>query len=149
MGTFLEIPILYLENYVKYGIIKYRKILKGDLAMKESIRKNSEKLFLLKVCLPLVYQEIGDVGIEAVEQGWAKEQDIKFINDLVHKHVVKATEEAISYEGNLQEKSCLLKSFNYFLYAYMESKNPKTMEEVEDSIKEYYKNVESSVKLGG
>ena len=117
--------------------------------MKESIRKNSEKLFLLKVCLPLVYQEIGDVGIEAVEQGWAKEQDLRFINDLLHKYVAKATEEAISYEGSLQEKIALLKSFNFFLYAYMESKNPKTMEEVEEIIKEYYNNVESSVKLGG
>lgn len=35
--------------------------------MRES-RKNSEKLFLLKVCLPTVYEEIGDDGVQAIEQ---------------------------------------------------------------------------------
>ena len=40
--------------------------------MRESVKKNSEKLFLLKVCLPAVYEEIGNDGVEAVEQGWAK-----------------------------------------------------------------------------
>ena len=88
--------------------------------MRESVKKNSEKLFLLKVCLPAVYEEIGNDGVEAVEQGWAKEQDYRFINDLVHKYVAKATEEAISYEGTLKEKMALIKTFNFFLYAYIE-----------------------------
>lgn len=117
--------------------------------MQECNRKNSEKLFLLKVCLPLVYEEIGNEEMEAVEQGWAKEQDLRFINELVHKYVAKATEEAISYEGSLQEKIGLLKSFNFFLYAYLENKSPKTLEELNDFVKEYYANVENSVKLGG
>lgn len=117
--------------------------------MRESSRKNSEKLFLIKVCLPLLYQEIGDVGVQAVEQGWAREQDYKLINALIHKYVEKATEEAISYKGSMQEKISLLKSFNYFLYAYLEKKNPQTLEEVEKIIKQYYSNVERAVKLGG
>mgnify|MGYP000003332735 CR=1 FL=1 len=117
--------------------------------MREFNKKNSEKLFLLKVCLPAVYEEIGNDGVEAVEQGWAKEQDYRFINDLVQKYVAKATEEAISYEGSMQEKIALLKSFNFFLYAYLENKSPKTLEEVEAIIKEYYNNVERAVKLGG
>ena len=116
--------------------------------MRES-RKNSEQLFLLKVCLPTVYEEIGDDGVQAIEQGWAKEQDYRFINDLVQKYVAKVTEEAISYEGSMQEKIALLKSFNFFLYAYLENKSPKTLEEVEAIIKEYYNNVERAVKLGG
>lgn len=116
--------------------------------MRES-RKNSEKLFLLKVCLPTVYEEIGDDGVQAIEQGWAKEQDYRFINDLVQKYVAKATKEVISYEGSMQEKIALLKSFNFFLYAYLENKSPKTLEEVEAIIKEYYNNVERAVKLGG
>lgn len=116
--------------------------------MRES-RKNSEKLFLLKVCLPTVYEEIGDDGVQAIEQGWAKEQDYKFINDLVQKYVDKATEEAISYEGTLKEKIGLLKSFNFFLYAYVERKNPKTLEELNEFVKEYYSNVGKAVKLGG
>ena len=117
--------------------------------MREFNKKNSEKLFLLKVCLPTVYEEIGDDGVQAIEQGWAKEQDYRFINDLVQKYVAKATEEAISYEGSTQEKIALLKSFNFFLYAYLENKSPKTLEEVEAIIKEYYNNVERAVKLGG
>jgi hypothetical protein len=117
--------------------------------MREFNKKNSEKLFLLKVCLPTVYEEIGDDGVQAIEQGWAKEQDYRFINDLVQKYVAKATEEAISYEGSTQEKIALLKSFNFFLYAYIERKNPKTLEELNVFIKEYYANVEDSVKLGG
>ena len=117
--------------------------------MRESVKKNSEKLFLLKVCLPAVYEEIGNDGVEAVEQGWAKEQDYRFINDLVHKYVAKATEEAISYEGTLIEKMALIKTFNFFLYAYLENKSPKTLEEVEEIIKEYYNNLERAVKLGG
>lgn len=117
--------------------------------MRESVKKNSEKLFLLKVCLPAVYEEIGNDGVEAVEQGWAKEQDYRFINDLVHKYVAKATEEAISYEGTLKEKMELIRTFNYFLYAFVERKNPKTLEELNVVIKEYYENVEDSVKLGG
>ncbi len=117
--------------------------------MRESVKKNSEKLFLLKVCLPAVYEEIGNDGVEAVEQGWAKEQDYRFINDLVHKYVAKATEEAISYEGTLKEKMALIKTFNFFLYAYLENKSPKTLEEVEEIIKEYYNNLERAVKLGG
>ena len=55
--------------------------------MREFNKKNSEKLFLLKVCLPAAYEQIGNEGVEAVEKGWAKEQDFKFINDLVHKYV--------------------------------------------------------------
>ena len=117
--------------------------------MREFNKKNSEKLFLLKVCLPTVYEEIGEDGVQAIEQGWAKEQDYRFINDLVQKYVAKATEEAISYEGSTQEKIALLKSFNFFLYAYLENKSPKTLEEVEAIIKEYYNNVERAVKLGG
>lgn len=117
--------------------------------MRESVKKNSEKLFLLKVCLPAVYEEIGNDGVEEVEQGWAKEQDYRFINDLVHKYVAKATEEAISYEGTLKEKMALIKTFNFFLYAYLENKSPKTLEEVEEIIKEYYNNLERAVKLGG
>ena len=117
--------------------------------MRESVKKNSEKLFLLKVCLPAVYEEIGTDGVEAVEQGWAKEQDYRFINDLVHKYVAKATEEAISYEGTLKEKMALIRTFNFFLYAFVERKNPKTLEELEAIIKEYYVNVKDSVKLGG
>ncbi len=117
--------------------------------MRESVKKNSEKLFLLKVCLPAVYEEIGNDGVEAVEQGWAKEQDYRFINDLVHKYVAKATEEAISYEGTLKEKMALIRTFNFFLYAFVERKNPKTLEELEAIIKEYYVNVKDSVKLGG
>lgn len=117
--------------------------------MRESVKKNSEKLFLLKVCLPAVYEEIGNYGVEAVEQGWAKEQDYRFINDLVHKYVAKATEEAISYEGTLKEKMALIRTFNFFLYAFVERKNPKTLEELEAIIKEYYVNVKDSVKLGG
>ena len=117
--------------------------------MRESVKKNSEKLFLLKVCLPAVYEEIGNEGVEAIEQGWAKEQDFKFINDLVHKYVAKATEEAISYEGTLKEKMALIRTFNFFLYAFVERKNPKTLEELEAIIKEYYVNVKDSVKLGG
>lgn len=117
--------------------------------MRESVKKNSEKLFLLKVCLPAVYEEIGNDGVEAVEQGWAKEQDYRFINDLVHKYVAKATEEAISYEGTLKEKMALIKTFNFFLYAFVERKNPKTLEELNVVIKEYYENVEDSVILGG
>lgn len=116
--------------------------------MRES-KKNSEKLFLLKVCLPAVYQEIGEEGIEAIEQGWAKEQDYKFINGLVQKHVAQATEEAISYEGTLEEKIGLLRSFNYFLYAYVEDKQPKTLRKLDSFIKEYYANVWKAVKLGG
>ena len=117
--------------------------------MRESVKKNSEKLFLLKVCLPAVYEEIGNDGVEAVEQGWAKEQDYRFINDLVHKYVAKATEEAISYEGTLKEKMALIRTFNFFLYAFVERKNPRTLEELEAIIKEYYVNVKDSVKLGG
>lgn len=117
--------------------------------MRQSVKKNSEKLFLLKVCLPAVYEEIGNDGVEAVEQGWAKEQDYRFINDLVHKYVAKATEEAISYEGTLKEKMALIRTFNFFLYAFVERKNPKTLEELEAIIKEYYVNVKDSVKLGG
>lgn len=116
--------------------------------MRES-RKNSEKLFLLKVCLPTVYEEIGDDGVQAIEQGWAKEQDYRFINDLVQKYVAKATKEIISYEGSMKEKIALIKTFNYFLYAYLENKSPKTLEEVEAIIKEYYNKVERAVKLGG
>lgn len=117
--------------------------------MREFNKKNSEKLFLLKVCLPAAYEQIGNEGVEAVEKGWAKEQDFKFINDLVHKYVAKATEEAISYEGSMQEKMELIRTFNYFLYAFVERKNPKTLEELEAIIKEYYVNVKDSVKLGG
>lgn len=117
--------------------------------MREFNKKNSEKLFLLKVCLPAVYEEIGNDGVEAVEQGWAREQDLRLINDLVHKYVDKATEEAISYEGSMKEKMALIKTFNFFLYAYVERKNPKTLEELNNLIKEYYANVEDSVKLGG
>ncbi len=117
--------------------------------MRESVKKNSEKLFLLKVCLPAAYEQIGNEGVEAVEKGWAKEQDFKFINDLVHKYVAKATEEAISYEGTLKEKLALIRTFNFFLYAFVERKNPKTLEELEAIIKEYYVNVKDSVKLGG
>jgi hypothetical protein len=117
--------------------------------MREFNKKNSEKLFLLKVCLPAVYEQIGNEGVEAIEQGWAKEQDFKFINDLVHKYVAKATEEAISYEGTLKEKMALIRTFNFFLYAYIERTSPKTMEELNVLIKEYYENVEDSVILGG
>ena len=117
--------------------------------MREFNKKNSEKLFLLKVCLPAVYEQIGNEGVEAIEQGWAKEQDFKFINDLVHKYVAKATEEAISYEGTLKEKMALIRTFNFFLYAYIERTSPKTMEELTVLIKEYYENVEDSVILGG
>lgn len=87
--------------------------------------------------------------MEAIEQGWAKEQDFKFINDIVHKYVAKATEEAISYEGTLKEKMALIRTFNFLLYAYIERKNPKTLEELNGFIKEYYANVEDSVILGG
>ena len=111
--------------------------------MREFNKKNSEKLFLLKVCLPAVYEQIGNEGVEAIEQ------DFKFINDLVHKYVAKATEEAISYEGTLKEKMALIRTFNFLLYAYIERKNPKTLEELNGFIKEYYANVEDSVKLGG
>lgn len=117
--------------------------------MREFNKKNSEKLFLLKVCLPAVYEQIGNEGVEAIEQGWAKEHDFKFINDLVHKYVAKATEEAISYEGSMQEKMELIRTFNYFLYAYIERTSPKTLEELNVVIKEYYENVEDSVILGG
>lgn len=117
--------------------------------MREFNKKNSEKLFLLKVCLPAVYEQIGNEGVEAIEQGWTKEQDFKFINDLVHKYVAKATEEAISYEGTLKEKMALIRTFNFFLYAYIERTSPKTMEELNVLIKEYYENVEDSVILGG
>lgn len=117
--------------------------------MREFNKRNSEKLFLLKVCLPAVYEQIGNEGVEAIEQGWAKEQDFKFINDLVHKYVAKATEEAISYEGTLKEKMALIRTFNFFLYAYIERTSPKTMEELNVLIKEYYENVEDSVILGG
>ena len=117
--------------------------------MREFNKKNSEKLFLLKVCLPAANEQIGNEGVEAVEKGWAKEQDFKFINDLVHKYVAKATEEAISYEGSMQEKMELIRTFNYFLYAYIERTSPKTLEELNVVIKEYYENVEDSVILGG
>ena len=117
--------------------------------MREFNKKNSEKLFLLKVCLPAAYEQIGNEGVAAVEKGWAKEQDFKFINDLVHKYVAKATEEAISYEGSMQEKMELIRTFNYFLYAYIERTSPKTLEELNVVIKEYYENVEDSVILGG
>ena len=117
--------------------------------MREFNKKNSEKLFLLKVCLPAAYEQIGNEVVEAVEKGWAKEQDFKFINDLVHKYVAKATEEAISYEGSMQEKMELIRTFNYFLYAYIERTSPKTLEELNVVIKEYYENVEDSVILGG
>ena len=117
--------------------------------MREFNKKNSEKLFLLKVCLPAVYEQIGNEGVEAIEQGWTKEQDFKFINDLVHKYVAKATEEAISYEGTLKEKMALIRTFNFFLYAYIERTSPKTMDELNVLIKEYYENVEDSVILGG
>ena len=117
--------------------------------MREFNKKNSEKLFLLKVCLPAAYEQIGNEGVVAVEKGWAKEQDFKFINDLVHKYVAKATEEAISYEGSMQEKMELIRTFNYFLYAYIERTSPKTLEELNVVIKEYYENVEDSVILGG
>ena len=114
--------------------------------MREFNKKNSEKLFLLKVCLPAAYEQIGNEG---VEKGWAKEQDFKFINDLVHKYVAKATEEAISYEGTFKEKMALIRTFNFFLYAYIERTSPKTLEELNVVIKEYYENVEDSVILGG
>ena len=117
--------------------------------MREFNKKNSEKLFLLKVCLPAAYEQIGNEGVEAIEQGLAKEQDFKFINDLVHKYVAKATEEAISYEGTLKEKMALIRTFNFFLYAYIERTSPKTLEELNVVIKEYYENVEDSVILGG
>lgn len=117
--------------------------------MREFNKKNSEKLFLLKVCLPTVYEEIGDERVEAVEQGWAKEQDYKFINGLVQKYVVQATEKLLYFEGSMQEKMELIRTFNYFLYAFVERKNPKTLEELEAIIKEYYVNVKDSVKLGG
>ena len=35
----LKIPIWYLENYVKYDIIKYRKNLKGDLSNERVVKK--------------------------------------------------------------------------------------------------------------
>lgn len=117
--------------------------------MRESVRKNSEKLFLLRVCLPAVYEEIGSEGVEAIERGWAREQDLRFINDLVHKYVAKALEEVLSFEGTMKEKMALIRTFNYFLYAYMDRKNPKTLEEVDNCIKEYYANIASAVKLGG
>lgn len=117
--------------------------------MREFNKKNSEKLFLLKVCLPAAHEQIGNEGVEAVEKGWAKEQDFKFINDLVHKYVAKATEEAISYEGTFKEKMALIRTFNFFLYAYIERTSPKTLEELNVVIKEYYENVEDSVILGG
>lgn len=117
--------------------------------MRESLKKNSEKLFLLRVCLPTVYEEIGDDGVQSIEQGWAKEQDYRFINDLVHKYVAESVEELLSFEGSMQEKMVLIKTFNFFLYAYIERKNPKTLEELNVFIKEYYANVENSVKLGG
>lgn len=116
--------------------------------MRES-RKNGEKLFLLKVCLPLVYEGIGEEGVEAVEKGWAKEQDYSFINALVHKYIATAREEVLSYDGSMQEKTGLIRTFNFFLYAYIERKNPSTIEEVDDAIKQYYENLEESVKLGG
>lgn len=117
--------------------------------MRESVKKNSEKLFLLRVCLPAVYEQIGNEGVEAIEKGWVKEQDLRFINDLVQKYVATALEEVISYEGSMKEKMALIKTFNYFLYAYIESKTPKTLEELEEFVKEYYVNLENSVKLGG
>ena len=49
----------------------------------------------------------------------------------------------------MQEKMALIRTFNYFLYAYVERKNSKTLEELEAIIKEYYVNVKDSVKLGG
>lgn len=103
--------------------------------MRESVKKNSEKLFLLKVCLPAVYEEIGNDGVEAVEQGWAKEQDYRFINDLVHKYVAKATEEAISYEGTLKEKMALIRTFNFFLYAFVERKIQKRWKNLKQLLK--------------
>lgn len=36
--------------------------------MREFNKKNSEKLFLLKVCLPAAYEQIGNEGVEAVER---------------------------------------------------------------------------------
>ena len=82
--------------------------------MEKSRRKNCEKLFLLKVCLPIAYEEIGDVVIEAVERGWAVEEDLNFINNIVGRYVNKAKEEIISYKGEADEKINLTRQFNYF-----------------------------------
>lgn len=49
----------------------------------------------------------------------------------------------------MQEKMELIRTFNYFLYAYIERTSPKTLEELNVVIKEYYENVEDSVILGG
>lgn len=61
--------------------------------------------------LILQYTKRLESGVRQSEQGWAKEQDYRFINDLVHKYVARATEEAISYEGSMQEKNCFIKKF--------------------------------------
>ena len=117
--------------------------------MEKSRRKNCEKLFFLKVCLPIAYEEIGDVVIEAVERGWAVEEDLNFINNIVGRYVNKAKEEIISYKGEADEKINLTRQFNYFLYSYLERRDPKTIEEVDRIVEEYYEVFQEAVELGG
>ncbi len=117
--------------------------------MEKSRKRNSEKLFLLKVCLPIAYEEIGDARIEAVEQGWAIERDLNFINNIVEKYVTNAMNETISYKGTLEEKIKLIRQFNYFLYSYLERRAPNTIEEVDGIIIEYYEAFKKAVELGG
>lgn len=117
--------------------------------MEKSRKKNCEKLFLLKVCLPMACEEIGDVGIEAVERGWAVEEDLDFINNIVGREVKKAKDETISYKGTLEEKINLIRQFNYFLYSYVERRAPKTIEQLDRIVEEYYENFQKAVELGG
>lgn len=116
--------------------------------MEKSRRKNCEKLFLLKVCLPIAYEEIGDVIIEAVERGWAVEQDFNLINNIVGRYVKTAKDETLSYKGTLEEKMNLIRQFNYFLYEYVETRTPETTEQVDKFVEEYYENFKKAVELG-
>ncbi|MFR7544491.1 MAG: hypothetical protein ACLUWN_00885, partial [Clostridia bacterium] len=79
--------------------------------MEKSRKKNSEKLFLLKVCLPIAYEEIGDVIIEAVERGWAVEQDFNLINNIVGRYVKTAKDETLVNDNIRMYKKSNLKMY--------------------------------------
>lgn len=121
--------------------------------MKESIiRINFEKLFLLKVCLPTVYQKIGKERVDAIEGGWATEKDYVFTNKMVQKAVDEAIKEvsvALSTCSTFAEMKENIKKYNYFLWAYVESKNVKNAEELCNTVKAYYLSFEKAAKLGG
>ncbi len=121
--------------------------------MRESqLRKNFEKMFLLRVCLPVVFQKFKQETVDAIEGGWATEKDFVIINKMVHKAVDEAIKEvsvALSTCSTFAEMKENIKKYNYFLWAYVESKNVKNAEELCNTVKDYYVSFEKAAKLGG